>query len=83
MGGNEKWGFGSAPTRGVRVSRIFKFSIGAHQVYRVGAQMTREFEIVMPLWPLLILLLIAPVRWLTARPANAPAFPVIANAKHE
>jgi len=33
-----------------------------------------------PLWPMLLLLLIAPVRWLIARPANSPAFPVI---RHE
>jgi hypothetical protein len=34
-----------------------------------------------PLWSLLLLLLIAPARWLLARPANASAFPVIARAK--
>jgi len=33
----------------------------------------------LPVWFPLLLLLIAPVRWLIARPANAPAFPVIAN----
>lgn len=33
-----------------------------------------------PIWPLLLLLLIVPVRWLIARPACASAFPVIANA---
>lgn len=31
-----------------------------------------------PLWSLLLLLIIAPARWLLARPANAPAFPIIA-----
>jgi len=36
-----------------------------------------------PLWPLLLLLLIAPIRWLIARPANAPAFPVIAKARQK
>lgn len=77
MGGNKMWGFGSAPTRGVRVSHFFRFSIGAHQVYRVGAQMAREFEVVVPLWPLLFLLLIAPTRWLIARSASARAFPVV------
>src|SRR6185312_12001459 len=39
----------------------------------------REFQIFIPLWPVLLLLLIAPVRWLIAQPANAPAFPVITN----
>ena len=34
-----------------------------------------------PLWPLLLLLLVAPVRWLMARPANAPAFPVVTDTK--
>jgi|SRR6185437_802493 len=36
-----------------------------------------------PIWFPLLLLLIAPVRWLIARPANAPAFPVITDAKRE
>jgi len=35
------------------------------------------FYVRAPLWPLLILLIIAPARWLIARPENAPAFPVI------
>lgn len=34
-----------------------------------------------PLWFPLLLLLIAPVRRLIARPADAPAFPVVADAK--
>jgi len=34
-----------------------------------------------PLWSLLLLLLIAPVRWLIARPPDAPAFPVIADTR--
>ena len=34
----------------------------------------------MPLWLPLFLLLIAPVRWLVARRATAPAFPVFAKA---
>lgn len=33
-----------------------------------------------PLWFPLLLLLIAPVRWLIARPASASAFPVITDA---
>ena len=35
----------------------------------------------MPLWPLLLLLLIAPARWLIARPVDAAAFPVVTDAK--
>ena len=34
-----------------------------------------------PLWFPLLLLIIAPVSWLIARPANAAAFPVITGAK--
>lgn len=34
------------------------------------------------LWPFLLLLLIIPFCWLVARPANAPAFPVVADADH-
>ena len=41
----------------------------------------REFQIFIPLWFPLLLLLIAPVRWLIARPQYVPAFPVIADAK--
>ena len=34
-----------------------------------------------PVWPLLLLLLIIPIRWLIARPANASAFPIITEPK--
>lgn len=40
----------------------------------------RTFEVHLPLWFPILLLLIAPLRWLIARPANAPAFPVITDA---
>lgn len=36
-----------------------------------------RFIIRIPLWFPLLLLLIAPICWLIARPANAPAFPVV------
>jgi hypothetical protein len=39
------------------------------------------FAIWIPLWLPLLLMLFAPVRWLIARPANAPAFPVVTDAK--
>lgn len=39
------------------------------------------FRLRVPLWFPLLLLLIAPVRWLVARPQYVPAFPVVANAK--
>lgn len=34
-----------------------------------------------PRWPIFLLLLIIPVRWLIARPPNAAAFPVIADTR--
>lgn len=34
-------------------------------------------SVTVPIWPLLLLLLIAPARWLIARSASAPAFPVV------
>jgi len=34
-----------------------------------------------PRWLIFLLLLIIPVRWLVARPANAPAFPVISDTR--
>lgn len=34
-----------------------------------------------PLWPLLLLLLIAPTRWLIARPVHGPAFRVISDSE--
>ena len=40
-------------------------------------------SVIVPIWPLLLLLLIAPVWWLIARSANAPAFPVITERKSE
>jgi len=39
------------------------------------------FELWIPLWFPLLLLVIVPVRWLIARPANAPAFSIIAETK--
>jgi len=38
------------------------------------------FRLRVPLWFPLLLLLIAPVRWLIARPQYVPAFPVVAGA---
>lgn len=40
----------------------------------VGA---KGFSIRLPIWPLLLLLLIGPIRWMISRPAGGPAFPVI------
>lgn len=43
----------------------------------VYAPQFKMLSVVAPIWPLLLLLLIAPVRWLIARSENVPAFPVI------
>ncbi len=39
------------------------------------------FMMHVPIWPLLLLLLIAPARWLIARPVDAAAFPVVTGPK--
>lgn len=39
------------------------------------------FGLQVPLWPLLLLLVVIPIRWLIALPANAPAFPVVTCTK--
>jgi len=55
---------------------IWGFSIDREFVHLKNGN-GRNFYLHLPLWPLLILLLIAPACWLIARPANAPAFPVV------
>lgn len=56
-----------------------RFGIREFQFHASRKEAEIDFRI--PLWPLLLLLLIAPLRWLIVRPANAPAFPVITDAK--
>lgn len=46
---------------------------------QIATSRVEAFSFGAPLWPLLLLLLISPVRWLMARPIG-PAFPVIADA---
>lgn len=60
-------------------SDIFNFSVRDFISHSVPAY--RQITVAIPLWFPLLLLLIAPVRWLIALPANAPAFPVITDAK--
>ena len=43
----------------------------------------KDITIRIPLWFPLLLMLIAPARWLIARPPSAPAFPVVTDAKRE
>jgi len=75
----DKGGFvKQAPPKGV----FLKFSEDDSTVQAPGGAFSiRTLVVVFPLWPLLLLLLIAPMRWLIARPANAPAFPVITDAR--
>ena len=42
-----------------------------------------SLNVCLPLWPVLLLLLIAPARWVTARPIGGPAFPVVTDGKEE
>lgn len=63
------------PDRHVLRTAISGFS--ATKIFLPNPRVAIGFEIVAPLWPLLLLLLIAPVRWLIARPVNTQAFPVI------
>lgn len=64
----------------VAARAIWGFSIDRESV-RIKDGNGRNFYLHAPLWPLLILLLIVPACWLIARPANVPAFPVIAASK--
>ncbi|HEX5243834.1 MAG TPA: hypothetical protein VFW23_11280 [Tepidisphaeraceae bacterium] len=41
-----------------------------------GTGTGKVFHLRLPLWPISLLLLIAPACWLIARPANPPAFPL-------
>ncbi len=69
----DKAGFTSWHDRGsTDASHVLEFSV-KHVVNRFSDY----FIIRIPLWFPLLLLLIAPIRWLIARPANAPAFPVV------
>lgn len=70
---------GDAKTVGPLVNLKFSFSNRDVIPGRPGALRIIEFHI--PLWFPLLLLLIVPMRWLIARPANAPAFPIIPDAK--
>ena len=57
-------------------STVLKFSV-FHKTYG----RSDYFSVRIPLWPLLLLLLIAPMRWLIARPEDTLAFPVVAKRR--
>ena len=71
---------GSATARRPLIN--FRFSINSHDVIPNRPGAVRLLEVQIPLWLPLLLLLIAPVCWLIASPANAPAFAVITDARH-
>lgn len=50
---------------------------------RIVTARVEAFSFGVPLWPLLLLLLIIPVRWLLAWPMGGPAFLVIADVAKE
>jgi len=60
-----------------------KFVIASEEFVPPAPGAARFFDIMIPLWLTLLLVLIGPVRWLIARPANAPAFPVITDTKQK
>ncbi|HEX5245143.1 MAG TPA: hypothetical protein VFW23_17925 [Tepidisphaeraceae bacterium] len=68
----------SWPTRPYALNwSILKFSHTRHIIHTEGTGAGAISVYGIPLGPLLLLLLIAPVRWLIARPANVAAFPVV------
>lgn len=71
----------SGYSESTNLSGILKFEVDNAEIDPSRPGTWRDFSVWIPLWPILLLLLITPVRWLIARPANASAFPVIADAK--
>lgn len=75
------------PSTGVRIDRReikwsfagVRFKEGTEEFNGNSFYELIRFDVL--LWPLLPFALIVPVRWLTARPANAPAFTVIADTR--
>lgn len=54
-----------------------------NQVLRVTGRNFKVFRVLVPLWPLILLLLIAPIRWMMALPIQAAAFPVVTDGKQQ
>ncbi|HEX5243836.1 MAG TPA: hypothetical protein VFW23_11290 [Tepidisphaeraceae bacterium] len=61
-------------------SAIFPVAF-VNKVYHLPSGDLRQHAVWVQLWFPLLLLLIIPMCWLVARPANAPAFPVITDGK--
>jgi len=73
----------TTPKRRIIADAIWGFEIRRFAIHSMldPSDVDKFFLVAAPLWPFILLLLIAPVRWLIARPANAPAFPVVTDAK--
>jgi len=63
-------------------SAILPFNV-VNRVFHFPSGDLKQHALWVSLWFPLLLLLIAPARWLIARPANARAFPVVTDAKRE
>jgi len=70
----------SGHTERVDLPTVFKFSASSFDFDPSRPGGLRDSGVWIPLWFPLLLLLIEPVRWLIARPASAPAFPVVTDA---
>ena len=77
--GDDQFEHLSGKADGQTVSTMLKFQMENEEIYPNAAPV-RVFALIIPLWFPLLLLLALPCCWLIARPANAPAFPVIAEA---
>lgn len=69
--------FDATPDRSVVWQMIRGFRIDREAVRSKKHGDGMDFVFHMPVWPLFLLLVIPPVRWLIARSENVPAFPVI------
>jgi len=67
----------SAPSSSYPFATVLGFSF-RHIKIALRRTTPEAFVYVVPVWFPLVLLLIAPMRWLISRPAKAPAFPVFA-----
>ena len=62
---------------------VFGFCVSTESSPPAPYPDAHTFVLAMPVWPLLLLLLLILVCWFIARPANAPAFPVLTDAKRD
>ena len=67
----------SSPSSSYPLASVLGFSL-RHVKIALRRTTAEAFVYVVPIWFPLVLLLITPMRWLIAQPANKPAFPVFA-----